>query len=363
MMRIAVVSAVLLTAAVTLAGCGNARPDQEGFTASDRKTAQAALNSLEKTSIPPTLIHVTQTAAVLPSVCQVHLETRNPTRFRLVATWVPPYVKQLAQTYTWLEVGFSKEGIAADSFHLGNIPGDVPKAQALRALKSHYKDVFVKPSAECQILMNGYLKLLASKDKARGVERNGYVVDPEGVPLTRSGKAYPTNPYSPLVPAPVDVSRGDPDSSVKGDTGALYTMTALGKDSYELYVENTSEIGFINTFQWVPPAGLKVTAITHTSTGRCQLAGGSIACDSTLRPPKCTCNASGGNVTIRFTAKSLPGTAKNHGWVNAKLRIGNMTPVPYVIPSTPDRISSLSDLPLCKPGQRTSEAHPCLSPR
>jgi hypothetical protein len=111
----------------------------------------------------------------------------------------------------------------------------------------------------------------------------------------------------------------------------------LAKGHYQVYVLNTSGIGFLNGFTWTPPPGWTITAITKTKGGSCVLdPDGKIACKGTVPPPSCLCTADGGAVTIEL-AVSAPSAAKAHtfGAVGAKLRITTMTPVPYLIPGTP----------------------------
>ena len=48
--------------------------------------------------------------------------------------------------------------------------------------------------------------------------------------------------------------------------------------TYQVEVVNTSGIGYINSFDWVPPAELKVIAVTGTKGGTCHLANNVISC-------------------------------------------------------------------------------------
>jgi len=71
----------------------------------------------------------------------------------------------------------------------------------------------------------------------------------------------------------------------------------------------------------------------------------------------------GGDLTVTFTAKGLEPTFANGYWtyygiVGAYLQIQQMTPVPYHIPSALPKIGL--DLPLCKKGQKSTKARPCL---
>jgi hypothetical protein len=133
---------------------------------------------------------------------------------------------------------------------------------------------------------------------------------------------------------------------------------------YQLEIENTSGIGYINTFNWVPPADMTITAITSTEGGRCAIVSGHIACrggQKGIAPPKCTCMA-GGSMLVNFTATGNEPTFNGQYWtyygiVGSYTQITSMTPVPYHIPSFLP--TTVADLPLCKKGQTSTAAHPC----
>jgi hypothetical protein len=133
---------------------------------------------------------------------------------------------------------------------------------------------------------------------------------------------------------------------------------------YQLEVENTSGIGYINTFNWVPPNQMTITAITSTEGGRCTLNNNTISCRGGAKgiaPPKCTCLA-GGNMLINFTATGNEPKFNGQYWtyygiVGSYMQITSMTPVPYHIPSFLP--STTADVPLCKAGQKSTTAKPC----
>ncbi len=138
----------------------------------------------------------------------------------------------------------------------------------------------------------------------------------------------------------------------------------IGK--YQIEVENTSGIGYINTFTWTPPPGMTITAVTSTEGGHCHLAGADISCvggKKGIAPPKCTCEV-GGVMTVNFTATGNGPTFNGRTWtyygiVGSSTDITSVTPVPYHIPSF---ISPFTpDVPLCATGQKTTAAHPCAT--
>jgi hypothetical protein len=153
----------------------------------------------------------------------------------------------------------------------------------------------------------------------------------------------------------------DPNTLGKGSADAVTVVTWLAPGKYQLDVQNTSGIGFINQFTWSPPLGMTVTAVTSSEGGRCSLVGGSIQCNGKVAPPTCTCR-SGGELTVNFTATGLEPTFANgywtyHGMTGAFLQIQQMTPVPYHIPSF---LPTGADLPLCKKGQTSTKLNPCV---
>jgi hypothetical protein len=151
---------------------------------------------------------------------------------------------------------------------------------------------------------------------------------------------------------------GVPDSSAgEGGLGIEpmgtieYTtvLRPLGNGHYELVVTNSSAIGSINQFSWAAPPELTITAVTKSTGATCSVAGGGISCQGSLHPPKCLCTGSGGSVTIEFTATGDAETDANghpviHGLGWSYLRISQMTPVPYLVPDTPQVANNKSNL-------------------
>jgi hypothetical protein len=134
---------------------------------------------------------------------------------------------------------------------------------------------------------------------------------------------------------------------------------------YQVEVENTSDIGYINTFNWVPPNEMTIIAITSTKGGTCHLTNNVIMCTGAkhgIAPPKCTCHA-GGRMTVNFTATGCSPTFNGHWWTyrgcGSSTDITSMTPVPYHIPSYQSAQADFSDLPLCAPGTQPTDADPC----
>lgn len=132
------------------------------------------------------------------------------------------------------------------------------------------------------------------------------------------------------------------------DTGAVQLIHLSGSDtnlvfrylngSYQLQVLNTSGIGYLNGFTWVPSAGWKVTKIKSSSGASCTLTtAGKVSCKGSVQPPTCLCTDDGGSVIVNFTASP---TTKKSGYLFGgapwQFKITKMTPVPYIIPGSPD---------------------------
>jgi len=176
-----------VAAAALLAGCGS-DVDSGGLSTGDRDAAQAAMDALQRSNIPRQLVNFTSTAGLAPAACRVRLETRSPHTFRVYIFWIP-YVG--AQSYIWLNMKIA-ENTARDTFHVGTaapvLPSgtlsadrksvargsqdyDTPLARYgprqaernRRVLMAHAGNVFTKPGAKCQILQNGYLRLLPNE--------------------------------------------------------------------------------------------------------------------------------------------------------------------------------------------------------
>ncbi len=130
------------------------------------------------------------------------------------------------------------------------------------------------------------------------------------------------------------------EQNIADNSAATSVIRAAGKGKYELEVQNTSRMGFIDSFRWVPPPGMKVLAVTGSSRGTCVVdSSGAISCAAKLQPPKCLCRPSGGAITVDFTTPPavvlrIKGYAESSGVLGARLRIVAMTPIHYLIAAT-----------------------------
>jgi len=166
----------------------------------------------------------------------------------------------------------------------------------------------------------------------------------------------------------------DPDEMDRGGNNLDDTVTFLGNGRYRLTVQNVGFLGFVNSFEWDAP-NIVITKILGSSEGSCSAVPlhtapasqyGS-APESTVRcvgmaikPPKCSCLA-GGTASVTFLGHPLV-TGKHiyYGVAESRLVVGDMTLVPYHIPSYRGSGPNTVDLPICAKGQKSSSAHPCV---
>jgi len=154
---------------VGLAACGSAAVDSGGLTAADRNAAQTAMNALQGSNIPIQLVGLTTVAGLAPAACRIHLVASKPSMFKVYVFWIP-YVR--SRPYTWLDMTITKDA-ARDTFHLGTAEpvnhgaaqrdGSQRTAVDNHAIVVHGGDSFSKPGANCQVLMNGFLRVLPNR--------------------------------------------------------------------------------------------------------------------------------------------------------------------------------------------------------
>jgi hypothetical protein len=131
-----------------------------------------------------------------------------------------------------------------------------------------------------------------------------------------------------------------------------YAMTvrildeAAGK--YQVEIENENPTKFVSGFNWTPPSGLTVVAITSTIGGRCRLTGDGIVICTGAALPADSAESMGGSIIVNFTATGRQPTWTGSYWIHYG-----------VLGSVQVKQSTFSDLPLCKKGQKSTAAHPC----
>ncbi len=188
--RTASARALLLLAAVAgvlaLAGCGSTPVAADGLSSKDRQAAQAALDKLQNSNISTQLLNLTLQVQNVPAACQIREVPEKPGSYEVYVFWIPWLA---VEPYAWITMKLTGDPHTS-TFHLETtepiLPGgrlnkdgqtinrgsidttllsrygaeQAKKSQQL--LREHGGDVFTKPSAKCQLLKNGSLRLLPS---------------------------------------------------------------------------------------------------------------------------------------------------------------------------------------------------------
>jgi hypothetical protein len=133
-----------------------------------------------------------------------------------------------------------------------------------------------------------------------------------------------------------------------------YTMTIRVLDEsagkYQVEIDNENPTKFVSSFNWTPPSGMTVVAVTSSVGGRCHLTGdGIVVCTGAALPASST-TTMGGSILVNFTATGRQPTWTGSYWIHYG-----------VIGSVQVQESTFSDLPLCKKGQKSSAAHACAT--
>ena len=181
----AAAGALLLT--LSLAGCTGDGADSGGLTSPERKTAQRALDTLQDSNISTQLVTITRWVQSPPAACRVRLVSENPNTYKVYVFWIPWLA---AAPYVWVNMKLTDDP-QTSTFHLDSaqpvLPGGrlnrdgrtinrgsvdttllsrygAPQAKKGRQiLVANGGDVFAKPSAACQLLENGSLRLRTTR--------------------------------------------------------------------------------------------------------------------------------------------------------------------------------------------------------
>ena len=130
---------------------------------------------------------------------------------------------------------------------------------------------------------------------------------------------------------------------VRVKVGGADSITSLiplkGDPNYEIILLNTSGVGYIKTFKWIPPAGWTIKSIASATGAKCRLASGNVFCSGAVVPPSCLCSGDGGRVVIRMDIQGvMEGTIDGHtvyyGNEGEATDLTSMVPVPFLIPGT-----------------------------
>ena len=119
---------------------------------------------------------------------------------------------------------------------------------------------------------------------------------------------------------------------------------------YQVDIQNGNPTRFVSSFNWTPPSGMTVTAVTGSIGGVCHLTGdGTITCKGLAAPPN-SATTVGGDIIVDFTATGRQPTWTGSYWIHYG-----------VVGSVQVQTSPFSDMPVCKKGQKSTNASPCAN--
>jgi hypothetical protein len=154
-----------------------------------------------------------------------------------------------------------------------------------------------------------------------------------------------------------------PAAYAASDVTTVIRPLSLQAGIYQVQVVNTSGLGVINAFDWVPPEQLTITGVRSTIGGTCRLAANVIRCNAGKRgiaPPTCTCRP-GGSFTFTFTSTGLRSVFNGKYWtyygVGAETVVTLMAPTLSPITSAP---APGADAPICQPGTQPGPDNDCV---
>jgi len=178
---------VVAAGVLALSGCANDGVDSGGLTAGERDAAQSAVDGLQNSNISLQLVNISRWVQSAPAACRVRLMSRNPSTYKVYVFWIPWLA---AAPYVWLNMNVT-DNPRTSTFRLGTAQPVLPGGRLKRdgrsvnratvdttllsrygpeqakksrqILLAHGGDVFAKPSARCQLLQNGSLRLLPSR--------------------------------------------------------------------------------------------------------------------------------------------------------------------------------------------------------
>jgi hypothetical protein len=145
---------------VALAGCGGGSVvDAGGFTAAQRKAAQAALDRLGPTEIPRRVVAISFQDGQAPSVCLVVPVAGADGVFRLLLTWDSSKPAFVTQAKTVLQATIHSASASRNRFRIFSYGGVGGKPESVSLASAVKRTTLARPAEQCQALANGTLRL------------------------------------------------------------------------------------------------------------------------------------------------------------------------------------------------------------
>ena len=151
---------VLAACSLAFVACGSKQSvDSGGFTDAQRKAAQAALDQLQKTSIPRRVVAISYQSGQAPTTCTVVPKAGTDDAFDVFLAWKPtrPDYKSVPQSV--LEATVGRPPAKSVRFHVSTFGGSTPEPASVQA--SLVRAMLAKPAEQCEVLENGSLQLIS----------------------------------------------------------------------------------------------------------------------------------------------------------------------------------------------------------
>ena len=88
-------------------------------------------------------------------------------------------------------------------------------------------------------------------------------------------------------------SPSTPNATGEGAADAVTVVSWISPGKYQLDVQNTSGVGYIDQFTWVPPANLTISAVTSSEGGKVHARLAAVIQCNGRWPAACTCQPAG----------------------------------------------------------------------
>ncbi len=159
-------ASVLAACSLAATACGSAQSvDKGGFTSGERKAAQTALDLLQQTTIPRSVVAISYQSGQAPTTCIVLPKAGAPGVFDLFVAWKPnrPDFMSVPQSVLLATIGEATS--KNDRFQITSFGGGGrhPKPEPVSVEASLVRAELAKPAETCEVLENGHLRLALSQ--------------------------------------------------------------------------------------------------------------------------------------------------------------------------------------------------------
>lgn len=154
---------VLAACVLASTACGSSTPsvDKGGFTAAERTSAQSALDHLQQTPIPRTIVAISYQTGAAPSTCVVLPNASSRSAFKLVVAWKPNRPDFMSVPQSVLEASMNVASSKKDVFHISSFGGGGhnPKPEPANIEADVVRANVSSIAERCEVLESGHLRL------------------------------------------------------------------------------------------------------------------------------------------------------------------------------------------------------------